>query len=135
MVISMTRRNIHGDWTMSFHNRILRSAVIGSTNQEASKAWLNELKAMVTSSAAGVSEPWVMLIDGSLWEMSPDEVWDTNNEFVAWVMSNNCIFLAFVLSKKIQSFALEKGLNDQSVINIYFDYDEANLACLAKLND
>lgn len=131
----MKRRNIHGDWTMSFEKRVLRSSVIGSTNQEASKAWLNELKHTVTSSAGGSVEPWVMLIDGSLWEMSPDEVWDTNNEFVAWVASNNCIFLAFVFSKKIQSFALEKGLDDNSIFSVYFDYDEANQACLEKLTD
>lgn len=129
----MAQRNIHGEWTMSFENRFLRSKVMGATNQEASIAWFEEMKDRLFHSAEGDSTPWVILVDSRTWELGPDDIWDTNNEIFAWSIRHNCVLFSVVYSNAIQKFASVKGLETDCTMQISFDYDEAYQTCLDKL--
>lgn len=129
----MTQRNIHGDWSMSFENRILLSKADGSFNQEANKAWLSEMKELVLSSPEGDSTPWVVLLDFQNWDIATLDSWESANEGAIWVMEHSGVSITFVFSKKLQQFAAEKGLIDQSIVKFLFNYDEAYQACLDKL--
>ncbi|MGF1741767.1 hypothetical protein L4C34_11955 [Vibrio profundum] len=129
----MKQRNIHGLWTMRFENRILYSALTGPTNKEASEAWLKDLKSHVMTSKEGDVKPWVILFDLRSWSMTSLDAWEANDKNMEWLSEHSCIFLAFLFSKEIQHFAIKKHLKDQSFVHFFFNYDEAQRACLNKL--
>ncbi|MGF1740147.1 hypothetical protein L4C34_03510 [Vibrio profundum] len=130
----MVQRNIHGEWNIRFEDRILYSKVVGATNDEARKAWFEELKSSIQSSQEGFSCPWVILHDLRNWDTATLDTWEGANMFVDWASEHNCLLLAIVFSKKIQHFAMSKGLNNQKVLQFFFNYDEAHQACLSKLS-
>ena len=129
----MAQRNIHGEWTMSFENGILRTKVVGATNAEAGEAWLNELQTLLRTSTEGTAKPWVMFADNRQWDISPLDARQANNALVDWMSHHNCVLCVFVLSKKLQEFALESQINQKGMMQIFFDYDKAYQACLDKL--
>lgn len=129
----MTQFRIHGEWTISFKNRIVYSKVIGATNEEASQAWLKELKGKLQSSPVGCSEPWVVLHDLRNWGTATLDTWESANENIHWILKNNCVLFTIVFSKELQKFVLNKGLKDQNIVRLFFDYDAAYQACLDKL--
>lgn len=69
----MTQRNIHGNWSMDFEGRILKSKITGSTNKEANVAWLEELQQKILSSPVSEAGPWVALIDARDWGMASQD--------------------------------------------------------------
>ncbi|MGF1742329.1 hypothetical protein L4C34_14850 [Vibrio profundum] len=79
------------------------------------------------------STPWVAISDNRQWDLStPDSEGEMNN-IVDWMQEHNCISFAIVFSNQLQEFGAEKKLNDQSILNFSFDYDEAYQECLNKL--
>ncbi|MGF1741899.1 hypothetical protein L4C34_12630 [Vibrio profundum] len=129
----MTPRNIHGDWTMSFENRIVKTELTGSFNQEATVVYVNEMKEHVLSSPGGLSLPWGILQNCQHWDMASLDAWGSANEGAHWFMEHNCIVIAFVFSKKVQQFAVTQGLDQHEVIQFFSDYDEAYQVCLDKI--
>ncbi|MGF1741453.1 hypothetical protein L4C34_10305 [Vibrio profundum] len=129
----MTQRNIHGLWHMRLEGRFLYSKVTGATNKEAAQAWFDEMRQTILSSPKSDSEPWVFLDDARDWGTAPADFWETTNEVVNWMSEHNCVFIASACSKKIQSFSWEKGLNNQNIAHLFFDYDEAHQVCLDAL--
>lgn len=129
----MAQRNIHGDWSISFEDRILRSQVTGAFNKEGNLAWLENVKSLVLSLQGSNTMPWVAIVDAVGWNMSPPDAAESTNTFIDWMTSSNCLILAIVFSTKIQKFATEERSCGQNIIQIYFDYDEAYQACLDKL--
>ena len=55
------------------------------------------------------------------------------NDFVGWLSQHNCRSFSLVYSNHIQRFAADKGIINQDIMRIYFDYDEAYQTCLDKL--
>ncbi|MGF1742759.1 hypothetical protein L4C34_17110 [Vibrio profundum] len=131
----MTQRNIHGEWTMSVEDRLVRSKVSGSTNKELSLAWLKDLKTHLSFSSERELEPWVLLLDCREWVGASQDAWETNNRNTDWMADNHCIFEAIVLPGKMQLFAAETELNDQSIIHYFFSYGDALQACLDQLTE
>lgn len=131
----MTERNIHGEWTMSFETRILKSEVIGTTNAEAGKLWFKELDRYLLASEEKYDAPWVILLDCRQWNMTALDTWEVNNEITTWLSNNGCIFEAMIFSKKIQYFDAQQGLDNHKIIHYFFDYDEAYQAGLDALAD
>ncbi|MGF1743291.1 hypothetical protein L4C34_20040 [Vibrio profundum] len=129
----MKHRNIHGDWEMFFSDRMLQSELIGSFNKEGGQAWFKEMKERVLTSPDRDERPWATLINARNWDMASSDSWDTNNELANWMPEHNCVLFAVVLSKKIQEFAVEKGMENQKIMKLFFDYDEAHQACLDAL--
>ncbi|MGF1741741.1 hypothetical protein L4C34_11825 [Vibrio profundum] len=129
----MTQRNIHGNWTMNFENRILQSKITGSTNTELSQAWFEDMKCHLSSSEDNYMTPWVNLFDFRDWDLTTIDSFGNANDNIHWMSENNCILLAFVFSKKMQHFAMEKGLSNNGIVRFFFDYGEAYQACLDKL--
>lgn len=129
----MKPRNIHGLWTIRFENRILYSQITGATNDEATQAWFAELQANVEASSEGYTTPWVILNDLTQWGTTTLDTWENANVIVDWFAEHKCVLSALVFSKKFQQFAMSSGLNDQSIIQYYFDYEQAHQACLKKL--
>lgn len=129
----MTQRNIHGEWTMSFENRILYSKITGSTNKEASQAWFEEIKAYVLASSSGDIQPWVILNDARLWDMAPQDVSDTNERIANWMKEHHCLCHCLIFSNKVQSFGPKKEISNRGFYQYFFDYDEAYQTCLDKL--
>ena len=130
-----TKRNIHGSWKMSFNNRILTSEFTGPSNREGSEAWFEDLKNLILSSPDQDSSPWVMLNDVRDWQMASLDSWGTNNHIIDWMSKHQCALFAIVFSKKIQSFSVEKGINDKSIVQFFFDHEAAYQACREKLSD
>ncbi|MGF1740588.1 hypothetical protein L4C34_05825 [Vibrio profundum] len=122
-------RNIHGDWTMSYEDQILKSTLIGAFNQEANLSWFNEVKQTVTTSSRS-KKYWVALLDAQNWEMSSQGNQETNEEIMNQLMVLGCLGLYMVFSKKVQEFALKEEMQEQSFLQSFFDYDEAYQACL-----
>lgn len=123
----MPQRNIHGDWTMNFEGRILKSKVIGATNSEASMAWFEDLKSNILHSPEGVDTSWVGLIDFRDWQGSSLDSLSQYQVATTWATQNNAIMCACVISKKLQGYSL-KQLNDNMPDDFnqyFFDYDEA----------
>ncbi|MGF1742793.1 hypothetical protein L4C34_17280 [Vibrio profundum] len=131
----MTERNVHGEWRLSFENRILLTQVSGSTNSEAVKAWLKEAIDLVDSSHFGLESAWAVLVDASDWGMSPGDSWEAHNIMVVELEENNCQIFAVVFSKKIHEFSLEQGFQDKGMVQLFHNYDEAYQACLDKLSE
>ncbi|MCL9780231.1 hypothetical protein M9194_02145 [Vibrio sp. S4M6] len=131
----MVGRNVHGSWTMSFEDRILKTKVTGATNAEAAKIWLLEAKELVLSSSEADSTPWGVLNDCREWGTSGLDDWESHNQTVDWLTRHNCVIFALVLASKIQHYSVEHGFVNQSIVNIFSDYDEAYQACLNKLSD
>ncbi|MGF1740965.1 hypothetical protein L4C34_07785 [Vibrio profundum] len=131
----MVQRNIHGEWALRVEKQMLHAKVTGSTNKEACQVWAEEVKEIILSSLGGGAVPWVYLVDGRHWEMASSDSWEASNEFIEWISEHNCILCAFVLSKKIQRFALINGLENQSVFQVFFHYNEAYQACLDSLTE
>lgn len=129
----MGQRNIHGKLSITFENQILETKVTGATNTEAAQAWLKEVQDLVHSQNDGEIKPWVIFADNRHWDTSPTDAQQANSELVKWMSDNNCLLFAFLLSKKLQKFALETQVNDTSIMQYFFDYDEAYQACLDKL--
>ena len=77
----MTQRNLHGDWTMIFENRIIQTDLTGSFNQEATVVYVNEIKEHVSSSPGGLALPWGVLQNCQHWEsprqpsQKPSKLW------------------------------------------------------------
>lgn len=131
----MTQRNIHGEWTMSFSDRLVRSTVSGATNKELSLAWLEDLKAHLSFSLERDLEPWVLLLDCREWVGASQDAWETNNRNTDWMADNHCIFEAIVLPGKMQLFAAETELNEQSIIHYFASYGDALQACIDQLTE
>ena len=129
----MKQRNIHGRWVMRLEGRVLYSKVTGATNKEAAQAWFEEMKQLILSSEDSDSKPWVFVDDTRDWGTAPEDFWEAANELVDWMSNHNCVFMASVFSKKLQSFSWESGFNNQSILQVFFDYDEACQTCLDKL--
>lgn len=126
-------RNIHGVWDLSFNDGILVTKVLGATNEEAGKAWFEEVNRCVLSPEGAASEPWASISDLRQWDMAPEEVWEESRQFVTWFAEHNCVFFTFVFSKKIQAFAPQQALKDYPMVGFFFDYDEAYRECANKL--
>ena len=73
------------------------------------------------------------LVDAREWKIASLDAWETNNELVDWMSSHNCVLFSFVLSKELQKFAIESQINNMSIMQTCFDYDEAHQNCLRKL--
>lgn len=131
----MAQKNIHGDWSMSFENRILKSEVRGATNAEAARIWLKEAEEYVLSSPEGETTPWVVLNDCRQWNTTALDAWQDHNAVIDWARSHHCVWFATIFSKKIQRFAADNGFQSQQILHFYFDYDEAHQACLDKLRE
>ena len=129
----MTERNIHGNWTMSFESRVFIAKVIGATNKEAGQQFVKDMQEIVLSSAESDCAPWVFINDGRLWEMDSMDTDDIYREFMSWLSAHNCVYYALVFSKKIQKFAMDERVGEESSIQFYFDYEEAHRDCLQKL--
>ncbi|MGF1743297.1 hypothetical protein L4C34_20070 [Vibrio profundum] len=129
----MTKRNIHGAWTIRFEDRILYSKVIGATNKEAAESWFEEVRQHITFSYSNCIEGWVFINDARQWDLSSPDFWEGANKAIEWMCNHNCIFMALVHSKQIQNFVTEKELDGHGVVHLFFDYDEAYQACLDKL--
>lgn len=129
----MTQHNIHGDFTMTFENRLLDTATWGATNSELGFAWFNSMKKHLDSSQEKYSVPWVIINDLSRWEMSSTDSWDVYDDVVSWVDENNCLLIAFVVKNQVHSFALRKIFPKQSIVGVFSSYAEAHQACLEKL--
>ncbi|MGF1739892.1 hypothetical protein L4C34_02200 [Vibrio profundum] len=129
----MVNKNIHGNWTMSFDDRFLHSEVIGSTNTETSMAWFEELKQRLLNSTDQDTVPWVALVDSRRWNIGPAELWDANNVLIKWCSEHNCIFFAVVYANKLQEFSAKQGIDPESTMQIFFNYDEALKECQHKL--
>ncbi|MGF1743289.1 hypothetical protein L4C34_20025 [Vibrio profundum] len=129
----MAKRNIHGEWTIRLDDRFLYSDVVGSTNTEASLAYLEELKQTILTSPGGVKSPWVILHDGRRWEMSSADAKVGNDAITDWCKEHQCMLFAIVLENSMQRFASEIVFKEQSILKFYFDYDEAYQACLDAL--
>lgn len=115
----MTKRNIHGDWTMNFEGRISRSTIMGSTNNEAAINWSKDVRNLVQSSEEGTNSPWLMLNDCRDWNMASMDAWDTNNQIIDWSVEHQCILVAAVLSKKLQEYAFTTGFRNQGVLQFF----------------
>ncbi|MGF1741456.1 hypothetical protein L4C34_10320 [Vibrio profundum] len=129
----MTPRNIHGDWKMHLEGRILYSKVVGGINEEATKAWFEEMKQCILSSTDGDTKPWVLLNDCTEFLGAALDSWEAINEVTDWECQHNCVLLATVISNKVQNYLMDTILNGQLALHVYFDYDEAYQACLEKL--
>ncbi|MGF1742981.1 hypothetical protein L4C34_18335 [Vibrio profundum] len=129
----MTKRNVHGLWTISFEERILHTKVTGATNTETGQVWLEEMQELLFSSQGSDSLPWVVLNDCRHWDTCSLDAWDYYNEMITWMSEHHCIFYAFVFSNKIQGFAAEKWFDANDILNYFFDYEEAHQACLNAL--
>ncbi|MCL9781875.1 hypothetical protein M9194_10590 [Vibrio sp. S4M6] len=131
----MANRNIHGNWTMSFEDRLLQSKVDGAFNIEGNLAWLEEVKSLVGSSKGGNTKPWVAFVDGRGWDMSPDDATESTNEMINWMADNNCALLAILHSNRVQRYAAKQRTSGQGIIQFFFDYDEAYQASIDKLQE
>lgn len=131
----MTKRNIHGLWSMRFEKRILHSTLAGPTNKEASEAWLEDIKTLILTSQDSDLKPWVLFFDLRSWDMTSLDAWEANDDNMKWISSHSCTFFAFLLSKEVQHYAIKKGLQDQSFCRFFFNYEEAYQACLDKLTE
>ncbi|MGF1739475.1 hypothetical protein L4C34_00045 [Vibrio profundum] len=131
----MLEKNIHGTWELRFENRIVISKVHGATNQEASQAWLQDVKNLVESSNEGLSVPWALLQDMSDWGIATLDMWERVNKNVDWMLHHNCSLVTIVFTKQIQKFAFDKGITNQSIVRFSFDYDEAYQTCLKALQE
>ena len=132
----MTQRNIHGDWNIRFENRVMYSQVIGSTNNEMSLAMYKDIKRLMLSEENRIDIPWAALTDAREWNLATPDSWEASNDVITWMAENNCIFIAILVSKKVQKFASNDGFFDSNnIIRSFFDYDEANQACLDKLEE
>lgn len=129
----MTQRNIHGEWTMNFEDRILYSTVSGATNREASLGWLHEMQEKIGSSREKDTTPWVICHDCRNWIGAAPDVWETNNIIMDWLTEHNCIFMASVLPGEMQIYLTEKELRGQYILQCFVSYDEAHQACLDRL--
>ncbi|MGF1741428.1 hypothetical protein L4C34_10180 [Vibrio profundum] len=131
----MTKRNIHGDWTMSFEKRLFFSKIVGATNDEAAQSWFDEMIDIVMASEGGDRTPWVALVDGREWETASLDAMETNNELANWMFQHNCAQVITVYASRLQVFAAEKQLNRDGLIQFYFNYDEALQASFDKLSN
>lgn len=129
----MIQRNIHGDFTMTFENRLLNVESWGATNRELGLAWFDCMQKCVESSPEKYTTPWAALNDCRQWDIASLDSWETYNEVVSWMSDHNCVLLSFLVNRKIQEFAINNGYKDKSILKVYFDYDEAYQACLNKL--
>ncbi|MGF1740574.1 hypothetical protein L4C34_05735 [Vibrio profundum] len=129
----MPQRNVHGDWTMHFEKRMLFSKVIGETNYEAGLVWFDEMKTLVLSSPERDTTPWVYLLDCREWIGASKEAWESNNAITDWMVEHNCALTAVVLPGKLQAYAIETHISDMSIMQFYFDYDDAHQVCLDKM--
>ncbi|MGF1741927.1 hypothetical protein L4C34_12770 [Vibrio profundum] len=129
----MTNRNIHGNWTMSFESRLLKTKVIGATNSEAAKSWLEEAKRLVLSSSEKDETPWVVWNDCREWGSTALDASEEHNHVIDWLSEHNCILYAVVFSKKFQQFSASSAFESQTITRYFFDGDEAYQACLDKL--
>ncbi|MGF1743182.1 hypothetical protein L4C34_19410 [Vibrio profundum] len=118
---------------MSFENRIFYSEVIGASNDEAAKAWFKDMRQTIQKPIHGGTEPWVTLFDGRNWGTASPDAMENNSKSVVWMSKNNCLLCAIVLSKKLQQFSMSKQISNHTLVQFYFDYDEAYQACLDKL--
>ncbi|MGF1739958.1 hypothetical protein L4C34_02530 [Vibrio profundum] len=75
------------------------------------------------------------MIDFRDWGITSLDTWGDASDNIAWMSENQCILLVNVFSKKIQHFAMEKGIINKDIVQFFFDYDEAYQACLDKLAD
>lgn len=131
----MPQRNIHGDWTMTFEGRILKSKLIGATNSEAGIAWLEDLKSNILRSPERTDTPWVGLIDFRDWQGTSLDSINQYQVATNWATQHGAIMCACVISKELQGYSL-KQLNEHMSDDFnryFFDYDEAYQACLNKL--
>ncbi|MGF1742982.1 hypothetical protein L4C34_18340 [Vibrio profundum] len=128
----MTRRNVHGDWTVKFENRILYNEGHGAGNKEGAVTWLEEVEEMVLSSPESDKTPWVILSDIRDWEGFSLDAWGSLDDIQEWMLAHNCVFIAVLVSTKLMEFATTTNAKVQK-FTIYYDYDEAHQACLDKL--
>ncbi|MGF1741758.1 hypothetical protein L4C34_11910 [Vibrio profundum] len=134
----MSKRRIHGDWTMVFEGRILKSKIIGATNSEAGIAWLEELKVNIIQSPEGVDTPWVGFLDFRDWQGTSLDSLEQYQVATSWATQNNAIMCAYVISKELQGYSIKKlnsNMLDDSFNRYFFSYDEAYQACLDKLSE
>ena len=54
------------------------------------------------------------------------------NDTLEWLSTHNCISITAVFSNKLQKFAADTNLTQGGILHIFFDYDEAQQACLDK---
>ncbi|MCL9780767.1 hypothetical protein M9194_04855 [Vibrio sp. S4M6] len=129
----MKSRNIHGEWSISFENRILHCVGSGAFNAEASAAFFQEVKNTVLNSENGDSSPWVFLSDLRHWQGSSLDSWEEVDKSIEWMTKHNCVFFALVLENKLQEYAEEKHVTDRSKHQSFFDFEQAYQVCMDKL--
>ncbi|WP_432579695.1 hypothetical protein [Vibrio sinus] len=118
---------------MSFEKRLLYAENVGATNRELGVAWFNELQKHIESSPEQYSTPWVLLNDCRQWDLASEDAWEVYNSVVAWMAEHNCVLLAFLVTNRIQNFAIKNGFHEHGIEKVFFDYDEAYQACLDAL--
>ncbi|MGF1742177.1 hypothetical protein L4C34_14035 [Vibrio profundum] len=129
----MHQLSVHGKWTLEFKNRILHTQVSGPTNKEASDEWLEDALKVIELSDDCYEDPWVVINDARDWEMASLDFWESANDVIHFLEEKNCVLFVVVFSRKIHQYTLEKGLDDQSIVKLFGDYDEAYQACIDKL--
>lgn len=127
-----TQKNIHGSWSMTFKNRVLRSKTLGQTNSEAVVQYFEEVKSIVLSSPDGDSIPWVAINDLRDWEGMTPESGNESDRLVSWAFEHNCVLAVTVMSIKLQKYMVELSKESRKV-TVVFDYDEGYQLCLDKL--
>ena len=131
----MANCNAHGEWVMTFENRILNNKPTVAANEEGCIEWFEELKHKVLSSSEGDTIPWVLLADLRNWEGLSIESWPIIDEVATWQREHNCVLIAVLPQHQLHKYTNEKYLNDgnKSILRNFYDYDEAYQACLDKL--
>ncbi|MGF1743179.1 hypothetical protein L4C34_19395 [Vibrio profundum] len=106
----MAQRNVHGKWTISFDDRILKTQVTGATNTEAGQLWMEQMQELLFSSLGADAIPWVVLNDCRHWTTGSLEAWEKYNEMLTWMSEHNCIFYAFIFRTTCKSLLRINGL-------------------------
>ncbi|MGF1742794.1 hypothetical protein L4C34_17285 [Vibrio profundum] len=130
----MTKRNIHGLWSMDFEDRILHSKLHGAANEEACLVWREQLQDKLLSSPEGDKTPWVSIIDTSGdWDGFTVESWPVINDTVVWQAEHNCALIVVVITKELHNFTHQKYVSHHEIITAANSHEEAYQICIDKL--